>query len=270
VLGRIRELRDLPGEIASIERQIADAYDSLQKEKSGQRRLAAEQENLEREHRRFASEMRVAKEEAAALDRELARSHSDLEWLASHEQRLLKEMRELDEQEVTYEKNLQQYSIEHAATSEDLRAAEASELMLRQNEEKLTATLSEARISFALNKERQVSLAEAIRRGESALTNMRRQLESKHSRTDEVESLQLSLDEASASSQVTLGVLAGQLRELECLTGPAELRIAELGAEYDTLQREDARLRTAYHELAAAQQRAALEAQRRTRRTLRG
>lgn len=262
MLSRIRELRELPDEIAAVERTIKEEQDSLANEKSKHRLLIAEQSAIERERRETESKTRNTKEELSSLQRELERVRSDLQWMDLHRQELSKELDQLASSEAAYSERLQQISSERAAASETLQAAEAETLNLRQEEGRLSAKLSDLKVSLAVIQQREAALAENVKRGESTIDALRKQIDAKQTKASEIEGLGLSVGEKIVAGRTQLQHLGERLRTLEGLVGPTEERIAQLGAEYNNLLQEETRLRVAHHELLSLHQQAALEAQK--------
>jgi chromosome segregation protein len=224
VLAREREVRELPAQIAALEREVAQAQAALDRERLHGQQVATQVSVLEAQQHDLATRRVAQSAEEAARRQQAARVDQEVAWRESLRKQAETELAALDRREAEIGAGL-------AATQERQKAVQAQVEDLRKRLEGLDvsaaqAALAEARTEAAVGEQALRSQRAMLSNLEAGYARLLEQVAAKRDRATDLSNQNADLAARIETAQRRAELLSAELGELRLLIEPVEAAMA--------------------------------------------
>lgn len=262
VLMRERELRELPQEVARLEKLVQSEGAALAAQQAKVSEMRQQLVTFEREIQQFNRTQQQQREKLAQFRAQANRLTDEMRLREENHQSVAREQSELDQRERELNQDLhkteqarQQAAGQTKDLERDLRTAQAIE----HDEREKLAALKTAR---ALSQQRLKNAETSLKQANQEQIRRQEQLQQRQQQFQQLESQERNLQQTLHAAQAELNKLSGQLETLRTTITPLEAELQRLEQNYFELERHWNELGSTLLTLEAAHGRAALETQR--------
>lgn len=260
MLAREREWRELPGQIAGAEAQVALLTRELEESQRAEARYRQTAQDLERELAERQRQQSSLEARAAELSRQQDRLSQEIEW----HQRLIaqsrKEVEAVAARRAQLEQEAGQLAARQQALEEQLQQLEAARAGIIDDE--LVNQLNALRAALSSAASRRDSQLQLLRNFQSMLSQAQQQIESKERRLHELEAQMQELEDRRQTADARRQELQVSLADIDAQVRPMERRLVELERALQALMAEEERRRRQLHDAESLFAAASLEHQR--------
>ncbi|MBI4317959.1 MAG: chromosome segregation protein SMC [Chloroflexi bacterium] len=262
ILGRERELRDLPAAIRQIESAIGVAEEELTGLKAEYRRLQSRRSQLQTSLAETRMQRHSKEHALGALRDEEKRLGQEAELYQSLRCQMEGELLTLDERERAIELELSRV-VEESTASAALLVAEQHEVQaLLEHEQHLAATLAELRTELAVVRQKKSNHEETLMRQRQSLERIDGQIAAKRTKLEELRSLATAHQRDLADSLNSIQEMSAELQSLDTAINSAQSDIERSEEERNRLLCDQNDVRARLQGLQFSHQKATFDAQR--------
>ena len=262
LLSRARELRELPPQVASLERDVEEARARLAKVRAERQRVAQEVAASQRQ----ALEAEVARHRAAdamaGIRRELAALATEHKAAVAGRASLLAERDQLhhslDEAQARLERALRQ----REALGRDQGVEESALAKLAEEEEELSRALARLHTEETLLEDRARAQSEQVAAIEQSLKSAELRWQARAARAAELAREQADKTEQAEAARQQEAIACKRMKELEEKLVPAQLEVERLLQEAQVIQQRQEAQRERLSQIEAERRQAAVALQR--------
>jgi chromosome segregation protein len=256
-LARERELRELPGRIATLDEDLRARQAELDAQRSRRETLLTEAADLSRQAQAIADD-RVAQETRIAEERRAA-EHLEQEaiWHRARIAQSTAELEALDARETDLRKEVE------AAEERQQASNTLVETLRRQlrdlDDEDLTTELAAARTALAVSQEEERSQQTVLEAHRAGIQRLAGQIAAKEEQAGALEAQIATLKTEIAGSETARASLSERLADLSARIEPAEAELRNMESQRDSLVEETSAARRSLLQLETNASRAELE-----------
>ncbi len=262
VLMRERELRELPQEVARLEKQTQQEAATLSQQQATQTQVRQQQQELEREAQQIGRQQQQAREKLASLRAQADRLADELRLREENNQGLARERTSLDEREKALDGEKREAEAGRELAQEAIKQLSEAMWQAQAAENEEREKLAALRTAAALAEQRLKNSEANLRLAKSELARLREQIASRQTQLGQVDERRRELQTSLNAAELELHEVSSKLEELRASIAPLELELAELEKGQAEREQRWGQLSSAQLALEGAHGRAALETQR--------
>ncbi len=262
VLMRERELRELPQEVARLEKEMQQQAAALSQEQSRTAQIRQQQQELEREGQQLSRQQQQAREKLAGLRAQTDRLADELRLREENQQSFAKERIGLDEREHEQEREKQETEIGREQASQQIKELNSAVWQAQAAENDEREKLAGLRTATALAEQRLKNSEANLRLARNETARLQEQISHRESQIALLETRRAELQTALSVAEIELHEVSGKLEELRSSIAPLERELEELEKAQGQREQRWSEFSSELLQLEAAHGRAALETQR--------
>jgi chromosome segregation protein len=261
ILARERERRELPQQLAEVQKRRSDLEETGQAEEANHRLMLEKLATLNKRGDKIRAQEGDKLEELASEQRQAELLGQEMGWRRAIEDQLKAEQKALDEKESLLNEELEVLRGEEAKTQKQILALKARLDAL--SAEELEARLAELKTAVAVAEQAHENQRTALQDLKASLIQLDEQVSAKQAKKERLTAESGDLGTRIEDLQRSYRELMDRVRAVVDLIEPAEVELAALESEQLEVENAEARLRPLLREYESLQSQALLELERR-------